>query len=174
MRDYACIMLGYKTPKFIKEIQKEIDEDDIYFGETEEDKKNNVFGMENEGHITIVYGIPMTVEFKEIKPHLKELDEYKTILVNISTFENDDFDVLKVTAKCPKAKESNKSIMDNFDITTDYPDFEPHMTICYLKKGTSKKYTKEILDRIDTIKPNYYFYSYSKDGKDVNERYETL
>jgi endo-alpha-1,4-polygalactosaminidase (GH114 family) len=161
-------MLDYDMPEFIKEIQKEIPEEDIYYGEKGEDKKTTMFGIEHESHITIVYGLDNKVKFSEIEPYLFPLKEYQTILVNISTFENEKFDVLKVTAKCPKASESNKLIMDNFDVHTDYKDFNPHMTIAYMKKGKSEKYKKYILDKIDTIKPYRFNYSYADDGKDKN------
>jgi 2'-5' RNA ligase len=59
--------------------------------------------------------------------------------------------------------------MENFDVHTDYPDFNPHMTIAYMKKGKAEKYKKEILDKIDTIKPYGFNYSYSENGKDKNE-----
>lgn len=168
MREYACIMLDYEMPEFIKEIQKKIPEDDIYFG-SEDDKEKNMFGIEDECHITIVYGLDNGVNFKDIEPYLFPLNEYKTILVDISTFENKNFDVLKVTAKCPKAAESNKLIMNNFDVHSDYPDFSPHMTIAYMKKGKADKYKKDILDKIDTIKPYGFNYSYNRDGEDKNE-----
>ncbi len=171
MREYACIMLDYKMPEFIKEIQKKIPEEDIYFG-SEDDRSKNMFGLENECHITIVYGLNNDVEFKNIEPYLFQLNEYKTILTDISTFENKNFDVLKVTAKCPKAFESNKLIMNNFDVHTDYPDYNPHMTIAYMKKGKADKYKKKILDKIDTIKPCGFNYSYHRDGEDKNEHHK--
>lgn len=169
MRDYACIMLDYEMPEFIREIQKEIPEDDIYFGETEKDKENSIYGLEKESHITIVFGLDNDVKFNEISKYLFPLNEYKTLLVNISTFENEIFDVLKVSAKCPKAAESNKLIMENFDVTTSFKDFKPHMTIAYLKKGKGDKYKKDILDKIYTIKPYGFNYSYRRDGEDKNE-----
>lgn len=169
MRDYACIMLDYDMPDFIKEIQKAIPDDEIYFGENEEQKEKKMFGLETEPHITIVFGLENNVKFSEIEPYLFPLKEHQTILVNISTFENKMFDVLKVTAKCPKAAESNRLIMENFDVHTDFPDFNPHMTIAYMKKGKAAKYKKEILDKIDTIKPYGFNYSYSEDGEDKNE-----
>lgn len=168
MREYACIMLDYDMPDFIKQIQNIISDEDIYFGETEKDKKNNVYGVEDECHITIVYGLDNNVKFSEIKPYLFPLKEYQTILTNISIFENEKFDVLKVTAKCPKAEESNKLIMKNFDVHTTFKDFNPHMTIAYMKKGKADKYKKEILDKIDTIKPYGFNYSYNENGEDKN------
>lgn len=167
MRDYACIMLEYDMPEFVKELQKSIPEEELYLGKTEKEKDD--YGIENKAHITLVYGLDNKVEFKDLKQYLSPLNDYKTILVNISTFSNDDFDVLKVGAKCPKAAESNKEIMENFDVHTDFDEYIPHMTIAYLKKGFANKYTKNMLNKIDTIKPFGFNYSYFKDGEDKHE-----
>lgn len=169
MRDYACIMLDYDMPEFIKELQKKIPEDEIYFGESKRDIDNDIYGLEKESHITIVFGLENDVKYKEIEQYLFPLNEYKTILTNISTFENEKFDVLKVSAKCPKATESNKLINENFKVHSTHKDYNPHMTIAYLKKGKAEKYKKSILDKIDTIKPYGFNYSYSEDGEDKNE-----
>lgn len=169
MRDYACIMLDYEQPEFIKEIQKSIPEEEVYFGENEEEKEKNMYGIEDEAHITICYGLENEVKFEDFKKYLFPLSNYKTILVNISTFKNEKFDVLKVDARCPKAAESNKSIMDNFEVHTDFKEFHPHMTIAYMKKGFADKYTKDMLDKIDTLIPTDFNYSYTEKGEDKNE-----
>lgn len=172
MREYACIMLDYEQPGFIKEIQKTIPEDEIYFGETKEQKDD--YGIETEAHISIAFGLETDVKFDDFKKHLFPLDEYKTILVNVSVFENKLFDVLKVDARCPKAAESNKLIQKDFELHTEYKDFHPHMTIAYLKKGFADKYKKSMLDKIEDIKPYEFNYSYNVDGEDKNEFYKKL
>ena len=174
MRDYACIMLDYEQPNFIKEIQKSIPKEDLYLGETDEDIKNNSYGIEDESHITICYGLENSVKFNDIKEYLFDIKKYNTILVNISTFKNDKFDVLKVDAKCPKAAESNKSISKNFEIHSEYKEFKAHMTIAYMKKGKADKYCKDILDKIEDMLPYRFNYSFTKNGKDVNEFYEKI
>src|ERR1019366_8733596 len=102
MRDYACLMLDYKMPEFITDIQKTIPEDEIYFG-TDKEKKDNIYGIEDESHITICFGLENDVEFKDLKEYLFPINDYKTILVDVSIFDNPDYDVLKVAAKCPVA-----------------------------------------------------------------------
>lgn len=174
MREYGCIMLDYKQPKFIKDIQDKIPEEEIYFGETKEDKENNIYGLEDESHITICYGLEDKVSFDDLKEYLFPINQYNTILVNISTFENEKFDVLKVTAKCPKASESNKLINDNFKVHSSYKEYNPHMTIAYLKKGKANKYKKDILDKIEDIKPTRFNFSSIKDGIEKNEFYNNI
>ena len=172
MRDYACLMLDYKVPEFITEIQKSIPKEELYLGENENEIKNNTYGIENETHVTICYGLENDVKFEDLKEYLFPINDYKTILVDVSMFDNPNFDVLKVAAKCPIAAKSNKLIMDNFDVHTEYKDFNPHMTIAYLKKGFGEKYKKDILNKIDTIKPYGFNYSYGEDGEDKNEHHK--
>jgi hypothetical protein len=174
MRDYACIMLDYEQPEFINEIQKKIPKEDLYLGETENDRKEDMFGIEKESHITICYGLKNNVEFDSIKKCLFPINEYKTILVNISVFENDKFDVLKVDARCPKAAESNNLINDNFKVHSDFEGFHPHMTIAYMKKGKADIYKKNMLDKIEDIKPFRFNYSYVKDGEYKNDFYKNI
>lgn len=167
MYDYACLMLKYEQPKFIKELQKQIPEEELYYGENGDEKEN--FGLEHQSHVTLCYGLENDVKFKDFQQYLYKLDDYKSIIVNISVFENDDFDVLKCDVKCPKANETNKKLMDNFKVHSDYPDYHAHMTIAYLKKGNADKYTKKSLDKIETLKPIEFTYSYF-DGK--GDKYE--
>lgn len=166
MREYACIMLDYNMPEFIKKIQKEIPEEELYFGE--EGEKPSDYGIESDAHITILYGLNLDVKFDDIKEHLFPIKDYKTILVNVSSFNNEKFDVLKAEVKCPKATESNKSIKENFDTHDTFKAYNPHMTIAYLKKGFAKKYEKKMLDKIETLTPTNFNYSYI-DGKGNNK-----
>lgn len=174
MRDYACLMLDYEQPEFIKKIQKKIPDNEIYYGENQEQKDKNMFGVEDESHITICYGFDNDVTFGDLKKYLFPIEDYKTILVNISVFKNENFDVLKVSARCPKASESNKNISDNFDVHTEFKDFKAHMTIAYMKKGEADKYCKDMLDKIEDLTPYEFNYSYSKDGEDKNEFYKKI
>jgi 2'-5' RNA ligase len=59
---------------------------------------------------------------------------------NITHFETPDYDVVKFDVKSKDLVKLNKLLTDSFEFTTDYPDYHPHMTIAYVKKGTGKKY----------------------------------
>jgi hypothetical protein len=172
MREYACLMLDFEMPEFIKSIQSKIAEEELFFGKTEKEKEKNEYGIEDESHITIVYGLDNEVKFEDLKKYLFDISKYKTILTNISVFENEDFDVLKAEAKCPLAAKSNGLISKNFDVHTEFKDYNAHMTIAYMQKGQAKKYTKKILDKIETLTPYEFNYSYNKDGEDINEFYK--
>jgi hypothetical protein len=65
----------------------------------------------------------------------------------------------------------NKNISKNFEIHSEYKEFKAHMTIAYMKKGKADKYCKDILDKIEDMLPYRFNYSFTKNGKDVNEYY---
>lgn len=167
MREYSCLMLDYKVPE-INKIQESIDKNDIYNNE------ENEYGLETHTHVTLLYGIHKNIKFEELKEHLFPLDEYKTLLVNLSVFENDKYDVLKIDVKCPKMHDSNKKLVDNVDYTNEYPIFKPHITVAYLKVGTGQKYAKKMLDKIIDLTPNNFNYgTFDENENDINEMYYT-
>jgi 2'-5' RNA ligase len=51
---------------------------------------------------------------------------------------------------------------ENFEYTTDYPDYHPHITIAYLKPGCGKKYAEELKEE-KIFEPTKYFYSFPDD-----------
>lgn len=133
-RSYACLMLDCSNVKAkFKELQKDIDKDDLY---TEEEGH----GMETDPHITVLYGIHEQ-ESKKVKEQL-ELSPVEYTLTGLSLFENDKFDVLKFTVRSPDLKKLNKQCTKTLEYTNSYPEYIPHMTVAYLKPGMGKKYTK--------------------------------
>ena len=160
--DLGCVMLNLKVDNWNKEILSIIDKEDIY----DEPK----FGLEDKSHVTVFFGIkPEESEPSEVKKVLKESDididkEYK--LQNISIFENDDYDVVKFDVKdCKELEEMNKFIKKTFPNKQDFPKYEPHVTVGYVKKGKGKKYIQKI-DTPIIATPSRITYSYPiDDGK---------
>ena len=154
--DYGCVMVGLDTDsKDWNKIQTQIDEDDIYFG----DGTNGGFGRELDPHVTILFGLHADVSDKEIEERVTDIKKPEITLQKISAFENELFDVLKFDVESPDLHKLNKKFSE-LSHTTDYPNYHPHATICYLKKGESKKHIKE-LSTIEPIlvSPNEILYS---------------
>lgn len=170
MYDYNCIMIGYDSIPEIEKIQDTIKDSDIFYGIDEEES----YGLEKEAHVTLLYGIKPEITWDEVKKYLKPLSEYKAILTNLSLFENEKYDVLKIDVKCPKMHETNKELRDNINYVETYPDYHPHMTVAYLKKGEGKKYTKDMLDKIIEPKAKYFLYSKASDEKYNKEKHTEL
>lgn len=131
-RSYSCLMLDCSGIGNFKEIQDQIDKEDIY------DEKG--YGLEKEPHITILYGIHE--QDPEVVKLALSFEPVEYELAGLSLFENEKYDVLKCSVKSKDLHRMNKQATELLDYTSDYPDYKPHLTIAYLKPGTGKKYTK--------------------------------
>jgi hypothetical protein len=97
-------------------------------------------GRENEIHLTIKYGLH-TVDPDLIKPVLKNQKPFKITLGEIDAFEKDDEDVIKINVlPTPELMALNKLISKSFEVTDTYPEYKPHVTNAYVRKGEGKKY----------------------------------
>jgi 2'-5' RNA ligase len=130
--EYGCVML-YFTFHEINKIHDAIDPNHIY---TEEEDRS--YGLEDEPHTTLLFGLHPEVTTEDVK---KVLDNYtySTCKVhNASLFENPKYDVLKFDVKGDNLHETNKDLKQ-YPFTSDFPNYHPHLTIGYLKPGTGKK-----------------------------------
>lgn len=60
----------------------------------------------------------------------------------------------------------HKALKKEFDCELTYPDYHPHITIAYLKKGKAKKYMEGDYDFPElSIETNMYIYSYPPDNR---------
>jgi 2'-5' RNA ligase len=134
----GCVMLGlHPVDVSWKDILNKIDKKDLYEEEGEK------FGLEDEPHITLLYGLELNPSIKsQILNHYKEnFPVVKIVGTKISLFENEKFDVLKFDIDPSKnLLKLNKHLTDNFPYKNDHPDYHPHCTIAYIKKGKGKKY----------------------------------
>lgn len=162
-REYAFLMVDYETPSIIKDLQKKIPSRELY---TEED--NEDYGLEKQSHVTLVPCLDNDIDIDKLKSYLKPIDEYDIVLTDISKFECEEFDVLKCAVKSKALKDTNKEIVDKFETHSEYKDYNPHMTIAYMKKGMADKYLKKILDKLILLKAKNFNFSYFDGNKDKN------
>ena len=152
--DFGCAMLFFAADKF-KEIHDLINPDHIY-------KSKDVKGIEDEPHVTLLYGLHKGVTQKEVmdicgKYHIDELEITEASLFTT----NEDFDVLKFKAYHPVLSNMHEelSMLPNSDKFTEY---RPHVTIAYLKKEHSKDYVQLLNGKRFTIIPSEIVYSTAK------------
>ena len=162
-REYAFLMVDYETPSIIKDLQKKIPSRELY---TEED--NEDYGLEKQSHVTLVPCLDNDIDIDKLKSYLKPIDDYDIVLTDISKFECEEFDVLKCAVKSKALKDTNKEIVDKFETHSEYKDYNPHMTIAYMKKGMADKYLKKILDKLILLKAKNFNFSYFDGNKDKN------
>jgi 2'-5' RNA ligase len=138
----GCVMayLDSLQPQ-MKELQSKISEEDIY---TEEGDRT--FGFEDEPHVTLLYGIHSDeVSDDEVMKIMEEMNWKQMINIgHIGLFENEKYDVLKLEASADWLREANKALCEKLPYSTDFPDYNPHVTVAYLKPGTGKRVVEEL------------------------------
>jgi 2'-5' RNA ligase len=146
--DYGCVMINFVVPNW-NNILKEIEKDDIY--------DLDGFGLEKESHITLLFGYPKEIEVKDIKSRIGKLDSFYIELQETSLFQNDTYDVLKFDVNHDILHALNETLKQ-LPNTSTFPDYHPHMTISYIKKGRGVKYIKKY-DNLIVARPLEIVYS---------------
>ena len=124
--------------KVHKSVAKEIDEDDLYLEQAEKEGDWH-YGIEDSPHITLKFGL----EFDDPSPVIESLDGESGGEVEVSgieIFENDDKDVLVVRCESEALNKLHNKLTDDLKVKDNHPEYKPHITIAYLKKGTAEKY----------------------------------
>lgn len=103
----------------------------------------DVIEYEQEPHVTVKYGIkddsPEAL-FNLLQNNVR--GKFSVFLENIDVFENDEQDVVIIKCQCDRLKYLNQLIKDNLDCEDTFPNYIPHLTLGYVKKGTGNKYKK--------------------------------
>lgn len=151
-----CAMLYISAPQ-IKVLQRGIDKNDIYDPMDAEMK----YGMEKEHHITLLFGLEPTVPIADVQKILNKHTFVRGKLVNASFFRSEMYDVLKFDVDEESAKRFAAVNADlcKLPYKTDFPDYHPHCTVCYLNPGAGDKYV--VLFQYGEIEftPEYAVYS---------------
>lgn len=155
---YSCLMLDFKIPNWNK-ILGLIKEEDVY------DKPS--FGKETDPHCTVLYGFKDNVDVEDIGSILNMVKPPIVVdVMSVSLFKNKEFDVLKFDVKSDILDKLHNIFKNNFDNVQTYPDYHPHITICYLKSGLGDKYVDFFMKaNFDKLKLESDEFTYSKPDK---------
>ena len=127
---------------------------------------NPDYGREMHPHVTILYGIEDVSE-ERAKQILTGLNKKINIqLGKISMFNNPQFDVLKIEVKSQDLMQLNKLLTKSVKYTNDHPDYIPHLTLAYLKKGQAAQYVGD--DRFEGMNLQLDTIAYSDGNNTVN------
>lgn len=157
-RSYGCVMLFFDFPE-MSTLHNIIKPQDILHKEDDDS-----FGLEDEPHTTLLYGLHDEVSLQDVTEILDEYAYSTCMASNISLFENEEFDVLKFDVTGEYLHETNGDLQ-TLPHTSTYPDYHPHLTIGYLKPGKGKQYVKEIGNVEYWLAPQYAVFSQPDDTK---------
>lgn len=157
--DYGCVMLYFDFPE-MKELHGSIDPDHVF-----NDPNDPSFGLEDEPRCILLYGLHENVTDDQVKDVLKNFTFGTCKAYNASLFENEKWDVLKFDIDGDAIRDCNKQLCQ-LPHNTDFPDYNPHMTVAYLTPGQGKMYADMFKDRIHEMVPKYAIYS-KPDGSKV-------
>jgi hypothetical protein len=156
--DFGCAMLFFNFSQ--NKLHNQIDTEDIY-----EEENDDSYGLEDEPHCTLLYGLHEEVTTQQVKDIiLKHPISGPLYAYNISLFQTSpDYDVLKFDIKSDKKNPTilqkiNKEL-SKLPNTNKFPDYHPHMTVAYIKKGIGQKYVDKFKDQEFDLPINYAVYS---------------
>lgn len=150
--EYGCVMLYFDFPE-LGTLHNKINDEDVY-----NDPADDSYGLEDEPHTTLLFGLHQEVTDDEVKNVLAKHHFGPCQISNASLFENPEYDVLKFDVDGESLHECNADLRE-YPYTSNFPDYHPHLTVGYLKSGTGKKYTKSLKELEYTLIPQYAVYS---------------
>lgn len=148
MYDYQStqINLPSNITEYIQRwIQKNIPNKYVYT-----DPDDDSFGVEEESHVTILYGLEDVVEPEKIQNDLQEksFQPIQFSLEEIGMFENDKFDVLYLRVEGASIRHLHDYLKKNYPNVDSRDIYNPHCTLCYTKKEYHDEIRQFVGDRI--------------------------
>lgn len=108
-------------------------------------------------HLTLLYGLHPKVTPEQVSEKLKNIEFSNVKLDNISIFNQGFREVLKFDVTGKNIIEANNALKE-LPNSSFFPDFNPHITIAYLKPGTSEKYLQQLKGKSFELKPTNVLY----------------
>lgn len=132
---FGCVMVEIPVSNW-NEITQSISPEDVY-----EESGDNTHGIQQNPHVTILYGLHPEVTDDMVKSVFDNFTGDINIEVDgIDIFENEKYDVVKFNVKPDGALLELHNKLSEFPNSNEFPDYKPHITIAYVKKGMGKKY----------------------------------
>jgi hypothetical protein len=165
--DYVGVNLdsNEKLVKVICTVQAMIPKEAIYLAPDDD------YGLQEDLHITIFYGLlpsgasdhSRDYQYKLIKQFVRrtEFEEYTLTFGEISFFHSEKYDVMKVGVHSPALEKLHNFIRDEFKTEETHSDYQPHLTIAYVHKGSCDHFDGKSLSitgqTIEIPDPYYQF-----------------
>lgn len=133
--DFSCLM--WYVPQFYKDLiiawgKKNIPDSKLFV----DPEDPNSSGREDETHVTIKYGIH-SKDPADVENVTKGFGSFLVELGKVSKFEKaGKYDVIKLAVNGKKLRELNAKVSASLECTDTYKEYNPHITIAYVKPGS--------------------------------------
>ncbi len=152
--------------------KKNIPDEDLFIDP--ENPKDN--GRENQIHTTVSYGIDPSTDPGDIQFAIfQQRRPVQVKLGAISKFDKDDCDVIKIDVISHDMERMHREIEENLETPGNtFPDYRPHITIAYVKKGSADKLIGQdpFAGREFELTKFDYGYPPAPGEKDVHKHYD--
>jgi len=102
-------------------------------------------GFETEYHITVCYGIHGD-DSDQVEHVLREQGPVAASLARLEVFSTPEFDVLHVAVESASFADMHTRLIESIPNTQSHGEYNPHVTLAYLKPGLGAKYLKAMGD----------------------------
>jgi hypothetical protein len=91
---------------------------------------------ETEQHVTVKFGLTVAEVPDELRQITQNYRPFPVYIGKVTLFRNAENDVVKLDVESPQLRELNAAISAAIPNEDKYPDYKPHLTIAYVKKGS--------------------------------------
>ena len=141
-RPYGCLM-GYTPveykPRIINVAKTAVLPSSVYT-----EPNDSSYGYEEDPHVTLKYGYSPDLTKFDLANILKGIKPFVVTLKALNLFENEKFDVLKFEVEPNEQLMEIRRRCDGYPNQDKYPDYKPHVTLAYIKKGSFKELKKNL------------------------------
>jgi 2'-5' RNA ligase len=102
------------------------------------DNEKDTKGREDEIHITLLYGLTSPEPDDKVKEIIASTEPFKVRLGLVTLFrDKPDYDVVKIESESAELQRLHYAIENAVEVNNEYPTYQSHCTIAYVKKGTA-------------------------------------
>ena len=135
-------------------ITKQINEKDLY--KEENGAGDWTHGIEDKPHLTVKYGLEFDEPDKVIDA-LKKEKGGNVKIKEVEIFDNEKYDVLVARCESKALDKIHDRLTKVLNVEDNYPEYKPHITIAYFKKGKAEKYEDMVVKEFINLKLSFDF-----------------